>query len=122
MSSEASFKWNQAVLDRIKHKTMEALVDLGEDTAYEAQRHAPVGVYPAESGRTGGALVNSIRTTKTDNQVIILAGGKADGKYIPYARIREYVNYKNPHTRFYMRNALEWANNNISKYFKDITK
>lgn len=119
----SSFKWNQAVLDRVRRKTMEALIDLGEDTAHEAQRHAPVGVYPPGSGRTGGSLVNSIRLTEAkDGVVYVLAGGKAGGKNVPYAKMREYVNNKNPHTRFYMKNALQWAYDNREKYFKGITK
>lgn len=114
MSSEASFKWNQAALDRIKHKTMEALVDLGQDTAYQAQRGAPVDT---------GALVNSIHIDDSkENVVYVLAGGKVGPFNVPYARRREYENRLHPNTRFYMKNALEWAYKNRNKYFKDITK
>lgn len=108
------FKWDEAKLARILKNSMEALADLGEDTAYEAQKSAPVDT---------GALVNSIRLSKIgDNEVVVLAGGTASGYNVPYARFREYNNDLHPNTRLYMHNALDWASRNINKYFKDITK
>lgn len=110
----SNFKWNDAVLNRVRQKTMEALIDLGEDTAHKAQQGAPV---------LTGALVNSIRISEGgDNTIYVLAGGTASGYNVPYARRREYENPKNPNSRFYMKNALQWAYDNREKYFKGVTK
>lgn len=35
----------------------------------------------------------------------------------PYARIREYVNKKNPHKKFYMKRALESSEKEIYEFF-----
>lgn len=116
MASDAKvdFKWNETTLARIRKNIATALLSLGMDTANQAQRKAPVDT---------GALVNSIRMSKTsDNEVVVLAGGTASGYNVPYARFREYNNNLHPNTRFYMKNALEWANKNVNKYFKGITK
>lgn len=114
MASSVELKWDEAKLAKIQKNIMVALIKLGEDTAYCAQTMAPVD---------SGALVTSIRSSQlNDSEVVVLAGGKANGKYVPYARFREYHNNLHPSTRFYMRNALDWAGNNIEKYFKDITK
>lgn len=113
-NTKADFKWNQTTLSRLRHNIMKTLVKLGEDTAYRAQTGAPVDT---------GALINSIRASKiSDNEIMVLAGGTASGYNVPYARKREYENNLHPGTRFYMRNALDWANNNIASYFKGITK
>lgn len=120
MTSE--FKWNEGALSKLQKNITEALWDLGFEAEAHAKSAAPVGVYPKKSGRVGGALVNSIRVHKTKNQVVILAGGTIRGKYIPYARFREYNNNLHPNTRFYMKNALQWANDNVDEYFKDVTK
>lgn len=112
--TKVEFKWNEAALSRLRKNITTALISLGMDTANEAQRKAPVDT---------GALVNSIRMSKTnENQVVVLAGGTASGYNVPYARFREYNNNLHPGTRFYMKNALEWANKNVNKYFKGITK
>lgn len=113
-SATSEFKWNEAKLAQIQKDITTGLVKLGHDTAYQAQKGAPVDT---------GALVNSIRTTDIkDNTVYVLAGGTAGGYNVPYARRREYENPKHPNTRFYMKNALKWAQDNLNSYFKDITK
>lgn len=112
--TKVDFKWNEATLGRIRKNIAEALFSLGLNTAYRAQTHAPVD---------SGALVNSIRVSKTnDDELVVLAGGTASGYNVPYARFREYNNNLHPGTRLYMHNALDWANNNAMKYFKGITK
>lgn len=93
---------------------MEALIDLGEDTAFKAQQGAPV---------LNSGLVNSIRITESKgNTILVLAGGTASGYNIPYAKRREYENNLHPNKRYYMKNALQWAYDNRMKYFKGITK
>jgi hypothetical protein len=37
---------------------------------------------------------------------------------LKYWRIREYINKKNPHTRFYMKRALESSTEQIKWYFR----
>ncbi len=121
MSSKLT--WNQQKLDQIKQKTMEALVDLGQDTAQQARDGAPFGVYPPETKRIGGSLINSIRVTSDNKDVVyVLAGGKVDRFSVPYARRREYENNLHPNRRFFMKNAMEWAKKNYLKYFKGVTK
>lgn len=116
MSSKATykFKWHTSELNRLKRNTIGCMINFGYRIAAEAQRGAPVDT---------GALVNSIRsTTNNTDQVMILAGGSVAGKKIPYAKRREYENRKNPHTRFYMKNAFSWGEQNYQKYFKGVTK
>ena len=36
---------------------------------------------------------------------------------VPYAKLREYVNKKNPHKRFYMKRALESSIKEIEDFF-----
>lgn len=36
---------------------------------------------------------------------------------VPYAKLREYVNKKNPHKRFYMKRALESSQKEIQEFF-----
>lgn len=50
-----------------------------------------------------GTLKKSITTDNTH-----IASGKVEvGSNLEYARIREYVNKRNPHTRFYFKRAIE---------------
>lgn len=114
MASDVSFKWNESTLSRVRRNIAKAILSLGQDTAYRAQTKAPVD---------SGALVNSIRLSKTtDNEVVVAAGGTASGFNVPYARFREYNNKLHPNKRYYMKEAIDWANENVTKYFKDITK
>lgn len=39
------------------------------------------------------------------------------GTNVKYAKLREYVNRKNPHTKFYMKRALESSLEQIKWYF-----
>jgi len=38
---------------------------------------------------------------------------------VPYAEIREYINYKNPHKRLYMSRARESAKEIVDREFKE---
>lgn len=112
-SASYSFKWDQSKLNQVKDNVMEAMVDLGMDTVYRAQGGAPVD---------SGALVESIRLATSGNQLLVLAGGTASGYNVPYAKFREYNNNLHPGTRYYMRNAFGWMEQNYLKYFRGITK
>lgn len=109
-----TLKWNKDELTSLKRKTFLGMKALAYKIEAQAKHGAPVDT---------GALVNSIRTTD-DNQsnVLILAGGSISGKKILYAKRREYENRKNPQTKYYMRNAFKWGEENYQKYFKEITK
>lgn len=113
MASKVEIKWNQSALNRIRENITKAMVDLGMDTAYEAQKNAPYDT---------GALVESIRISVQRGKLFVVAGGTASGYNIPYARRREYENNLHPDTKKYMHNALDWAGKHFEEYFKDITK
>lgn len=125
MSSRAAyrFNWDKSKLNQLKRNTINSMLNLGFKIAAEAQRGAPVGVYPKGSKKSGGSLLNSIRTTTNNkDEVLVLAGGSFSGKKIPYAKRREYENNKNPHTKYYMKNAFAWGEKNFASNFKGVTK
>ena len=81
----------------------------------KAIKNAPVWDYRAINRRDGGArqwwtLRRSITTKMTPTVWKVWTN-------VPYARIREFVNKKNPHTKFYMKRALESSENEIEKIF-----
>lgn len=125
MSSKATytFKWDISKINQLKRNVISDMINLGFKIAAEAQRGAPVGVYPKGSKKSGGSLLNSIRTTTNNkDEVLVLAGGSFSGKKVPYAKRREYENNKNPHTKYYMRNSFKWGEENYQNCFKGVTK
>lgn len=58
-----------------------------------------------------GALKASGRVEKIEGGSQVTFGGVANGVNVPYAKLRHYVNNKNPHTKYYLENA----GNQVSK-------
>lgn len=114
-SISTRFKWNNAKLSSLKRNTQQGLVMMAYDVANQAKQNAPYDT---------GALRNSIRVKPVNDGVDVIAGGSSGGKSVPYAKMREYENRKNPHTKFYMKRALNTVlqSNWKQKYFGGITK
>lgn len=124
-SATYTFKLNQSAINQVERNAVLGLLKMGYDINNRAKSKAPVGVYPPKSGKTGGALVNSIRVDESDMQggtVYVLAGGTTDGYKVPHAKRREYENNKNPHTKYYVRDSFNEVTKNYTNYFKGITK
>ena len=63
------------------------------------------------------ALVNSGRISREGQaHYKVIYGGGA----VPYARIRHYINKKNPQTLRYLENAGDSTSRNFKRYIKDI--
>lgn len=109
------FKWNNAKISTLSRKTQQGLVMMAYEVANQAKQNAPYDE---------GTLRNSIRVVPNTNGVEVIAGGSYGGKKIAYAKRREYENNKNPHTKFYMKNALETVleSNWKENFFGGITK
>ncbi len=109
-----TFKWNQAKLRSLKGSVIDRMINLGQKTANQAQRGAPVKT---------SALINSIRsTTDKKSHVYVVAGGSFNGYNVPYARRREHENKLHPNKKYYMRNAFSWLRENYANEFKGLTK
>lgn len=109
-----SFKFNQARLKKLRRDVMARLIEMGNEIANKAKEKAPYD---------SGDLANSIRSTEPQDGVVwVIAGGVFNGVNVPYAKRREYENNKNPHTKYYMRNAFQEVTANYWDYFKGITK
>lgn len=115
--STIKFKWDQKTLGDIELRFKQAVYTLGTDIETEAKRRAPY---------LTGALSNSIRTLNLDsaNMVEVVAGGKAYGRNIPYAYVRELGPNRDPTTEHYMRNSMNaiMSGDYMTKYFGDIAK
>lgn len=108
------FTWNKNKLNSVRYNAIQCLLKTAFEISTQAQHSAPVD---------SGALVNSIRVTHNEaDKVFVLAGGGFSGKNIPYAKKREYENRKNPHKRYYMKNAFAWGEKNFASNFKGVTK
>lgn len=99
-----SIKENITWID-FRNPIQKSLVQATQMVRTSAIRNAPV-------------LTGTLRRSITvDNSAIKYWTGKV-WTNVPYARIREYINKKNPHTRFYMRRALQDNKQKIFEIFK----
>lgn len=106
------FSWNQSTLNRLRINATHRLLKLAYQINNKAKSNAPV---------LTGALVNSIRVDEAgDNTVYVIAGGKAFGKSVPYAELREYVNNAHPNTRYYMKRAFQDGVRNFKEDFRNL--
>lgn len=110
-----SFKFNGAKIKQLRTNVDRALTIMAEDIETKAHSRAP---------HDSGDLKNSFRTGVEENGSVhfVKVGGTSDGYEVPYAKLREYENNKNPQTKFYMKNAFEEVMGNYQKYFKGVTK
>lgn len=106
----SSFKWDKQGLAKLSRGITKGLLNLGAAIAKQARDNAPVDT---------GALKGSIRVAEqSPTSVLVLAGGNAGGKSVPYALRREFENNLHPDKKHYMERAVKTvAKGDIKQYF-----
>ena len=92
------------------------LTKISQKVQNYAKENAPVGDYRGlKSGKQWGTLRRSI----THDRDKLKQGIAIVGSPVAYSRRREYENYKNPHTKFYLK---RWYTEHVSEYTDIIKK
>jgi len=75
----------------------------------QAQENAPY-----DTGKLKQSIWIHPSSITTNTRVVAIGP-----RNVPYAEIREYINYKNPHKRLYMSRARESAKEIVDREFKE---